>query len=340
MIDILPGVKEWIRQKKPFALATVIQTWGSSPRPVGSAMAVSEEMEMVGSVSGGCVEGAVVLEAAAVLESGKPRRLHFGISNEDAWSVGLSCGGKLDVFVEKFLAFEEKEVWEGLSKAIQNNSGCVLLSKLAENQSGHFLVHASGQVVGDSLPPSLLEKTLLAFKERKNQLIEEEGTKWFAQVFPRKNQLFIVGAAHITVDLVALARPFGFETIVIDPRGIFANKTQFPVPPDQLFVNWPEEVLPGFTFDASSFAVVLSHDPKIDDPALHYLLRTSLAYIGALGSSRTHAKRVARLQKAGFSEADIQRIHGPIGMDIHAKTAKEIALSIMAEIIGVKNAYL
>lgn len=344
MLDILPGIDEWIQQKKPFALATVIHTWGSSPRPIGSAMAVSGEMEMVGSVSGGCVEGVVVLEAVEVLKSGKPRHLQFGVSDEDAWSVGLSCGGKLDVFVEKFLAFNEQEdekaIWKKLRTAVRNNSGCVLLNNLSENQSRHFLVHAGGEVVGVSLPSSLKEKALQAFRERKNQIIEEEGMEWFAQVFPRKNQLFIVGAAHITVDLVALANPFGFETIVIDPRGVFANKTQFPVPPDQLFANWPEEVLPEFTFDASSFAVVLSHDPKIDDPALHLLLKSQVAYIGALGSSRTHAKRRARLQKAGFSDEDIQRIHGPIGLNIHAKTAKEIALSIMAEIISVKNAYL
>jgi len=152
--------------------------------------------------------------------------------------------------------------------------------------------------------------------------------------------MLIVGAAHITVDLVALAKQFDFETVVIDPRGIFSEKTQFPVQPDHLYVDRPAEILPTYDLDAYSFAVLLTHDPKIDDQALHLLLRSDIAYIGALGSRRTHAKRVKRLTEAGFSESEIEKIHGPIGVSINAKLPKEIALSILGQIIQVKNRYL
>ena len=152
--------------------------------------------------------------------------------------------------------------------------------------------------------------------------------------------MIIIGAAHITVDLVQLANMYGFETIVIDPRGIFSNKTQFTLPPDKIFEQYPSEVLGNYQLDAYTYAVVLSHDPKIDDNALHILLRSKVGYIGALGSRKTQAKRVARLQEAGFSEEEIGKIHSPVGVSINAKTPKEIALSIMAEVIQVKNEYL
>ena len=171
-------------------------------------------------------------------------------------------------------------------------------------------------------------------------MVENEDISYFAQVFPRKSQLLIIGAAHITVDLVALGKMFGFETIVIDPRGIFTNKTQFGIPPDHIYEKYPAEVLPDYLLDPYTYAVVLSHDPKIDDNALHILLKSDVGYIGALGSKKTQAKRVARLEKAGFSAEEIGRIHAPIGVNIKAKTPKEIALSIMGEIVLAKNEYL
>ena len=149
--------------------------------------------------------------------------------------------------------------------------------------------------------------------------------------------MLIIGAAHITADLVDLANTFGFESIVIDPRGTFASKTQFQTPPDVIFEKYPSEVIPDYTLDAYTYAVILSHDPKIDDNALHLLLKSHVAYIGALGSKKTHAKRIARLREAGFSDTQIDRIQAPIGLNINAKTPREIALSIMAQIIGVMN---
>ncbi len=344
MQDILPQLEQWITAEKPFALATVIKTWGSSPRPVGSALAVTSDMEMAGSVSGGCVEGAVMKAAQEILRSGKPDRLKFGVTDENAWSVGLSCGGAIQVWTEKFLAFDddptEKRIWEQLHHCLLNNIGCVLLTAMSGERNRHLLVIPGGETIGNDSNPQLVELAMKAYRERHNQVLDQEGTSYFAQVFPRKSQLLIVGAAHITADLVRLGNLYDFETIVIDPRGIFANKTQFAEPPHHLLPEWPAEVLPRYQLDPFSYAVLLTHDPKIDDQALEILLRSDIAYIGALGSTRTHQKRLRRLEKAGFSSAETDRIHAPIGLDINAKRPKEIALSIMAEIIKVKNEHM
>ena len=344
MKEHLNVAKDWISQNKPFAIATVIKTWGSSPRPVGSAMLVSKEMEMAGSVSGGCVEGAVVKSAMPLIENKTGQQLNYGVADEEAWEVGLSCGGKIRVYAEQFLAFderpEEQAVWKEFQLCLENNKGCVLMTRLQDGETQHLLILPDENVVGEQVSNEIVQAGLKAFSERKNQIIEQDGVEWFAQVFPRKSQMIIIGAAHITVDLVQLANMYGFETIVIDPRGIFSNKTQFTLPPDKIFEQYPSEVLGNHQLDAYTYAVVLSHDPKIDDNALHILLRSKVGYIGALGSRKTQAKRVARLQEAGFSEEEIGKIHSPVGVSINAKTPKEIALSIMAEVIQVKNEYL
>ena len=339
---LLNKIQEWIAKDKKFAIAIVTKTWGSSPRPVGSVMIISEDMEMAGSVSGGCVEGAVIKSAVPLLEKGEGKQLAYGVTDEEAWGVGLSCGGKIQVFAEQFLAFNdnEKEVWKKLEYCLQNNEGCVLLTRLENGKGHHALVLPNGEVVGENVNENLQKEGSRAFHERKNQVIEVDGSTYFAQVFPRKSQMLIIGAAHITVDLVQLAHLYDFETIVIDPRGIFSNKTQFTVPPDFIFEKYPSEVLENYDLDAYSYAVILSHDPKIDDNALEILLPSKIGYIGALGSRRTHEKRVRRLSEKGFSEEEIQRIHAPIGVDIRAKTPKEIAMSIMGEIIKSKNEYL
>lgn len=344
MKDQLSTISRWMGANHPFAIATVIQTWGSSPRPVGSTMVISKDMEMAGSVSGGCVEGAVVKAALPLIENGTAQRLAYGVTDEDAWEVGLSCGGKMQVFAERFLAFderpEERLAWQQLSDCLQNDRPCVLLTRLQDGEGWHSVVTPDGTAFGERTPDGLVQEALRAYRERKTQVVEYLDVSYFAQVFPRRSQMLIIGAAHITVDLVQLANMYDFETIVIDPRGIFSGKTQFTFPPDRIFEKYPTEVLPNFTLDAYTYAVVLSHDPKIDDNALHILLRSEVGYVGALGSKKTQAKRIARLQNAGFSEEEIARIHAPIGVDIHAKTPKEIALSIIGEIIKVKNAFL
>lgn len=344
MQDIFHELKDWQETNRLYALATVIRTWGSAPRMVGASMAITTEQDIVGSVSGGCIEGAVIQAAQKVMQTGEGKRLSFGVTHEDAWTVGLSCGGEIEVYVEKGLAISEDEgertIWKGLREAVEHSRGAVLLSRMDEGERKHLLVLANGEVRGGPMDRALVQKALQVYRERKNQPITAGSITYFAWVFPPKSQLFIIGAAHITAELVALANEFDFETIVIDPRGIFTDKTHFPSPPTQLMLAWPEEVLSNYTFDPYTYAVVLTHDPKIDDQALSILLPTDLAYIGALGSKKTHAKRVKRLQEAGFDDQLISKIKGPVGIDIKAKRPKEIALSIVAQMIQERNAYL
>lgn len=344
MKELLPSIQAWLREDKPFALARVISTWGSSPRPVGSSMIVSDKMEMAGSVSGGCVEGAVIKAAQHFISEGGGEKLSYGVSDEDAWTVGLSCGGKIMVFVEQFMACtghpEQLEVWDQLEKNLDSNTSCLLVTKLATGENLNTLVSPDKSFTGAHLPEALIDQAIEIFNQRKNGVVEFEDDQYFVHVFPRRNQLLIIGAAHITADLVQLAKLFDFEVIVIDPRGAFAQKTAFRVAPDRIIEKYPSEVLQEFTLDACTYAAVLSHDPKIDDNALEILLPANLTYIGALGSRKTHAKRIERLKQLGFSEALItERIDAPIGMDIKAKTPREIALSVMGAIVKAKNAF-
>lgn len=330
MNEVFAIIEDWLSKGKQMAVATVTGTWGSSPRPVGSVLLVGEDGDMAGSVSGGCVENSVVKAALNVLKTGVPKQLHYGISNDEAWEVGLMCGGKLDVFVEPFPAGETREQ---MLSALRENRGGVLLSRMdTESSVQQFFSPDSDQW---STPDGQLAHQ--AWTERKSQILETEGATWFARVLPRKHRLLIIGAAHIAVELVQLAKLFDFEMIIIDPRQVFVEKTQFPEAPHQMIVDWPAEVLPDFELDAYTYAVLLTHDPKIDDQALHLLLNSNIGYIGALGSKRTHEKRVARLREAGVDEAKIARIHAPVGLNIGAKGAREIALSIIAEIVKFKN---
>lgn len=332
MVDILKDFEEWLQLGKPFVLATVIKTWRSAPRSEGAAMMVSGDGTMIGSVSGGCVESAVVKEAQQLLNGGQSKRLSFGVSDEDAWSVGLSCGGQIDVWLE---AVSDGPLWRKLIALIQSNEGCVLITGL-EKKEEITAIYTHDRIEGNSDNESLLKSCQDAYNQHKTQIVNE----YFLNVFPAKNRLIIIGAAHVSLDLIRLAHMHHFETLVIDPRGIFTNENRFNIKPDQIFKEWPAEVLPSLRLDADTYVVVLTHDPKIDDQALQIVLNSEAAYIGALGSRKTHAKRTARLKEAGLSEEQIDRIHGPVGVSINARQPAEIALSIMAQIIEVKNQFL
>jgi xanthine dehydrogenase accessory factor len=328
-------IQQWWHEGKRVTLARVIQTWGSSPRPVGSCMFISSEGEMLGSVSGGCVEGAVVKEAKLVLESGQAKRLHYGVSDDDAWAVGLSCGGKLDVFIQPW---NDDHIVRELTYRLENNEGCTLVTKLSDGNTTNVLFFdLRGQ--GADIPDKFELKVRESYLQRTTRTITQSDGDYFTQIFPPRSKMLIIGAAHITTDLVKLAHEFDFETIVIDPRKTFAEKTLFSIQPDQIFQAFPSEVFHDLKLDAYTYAVILSHDPKIDDDALKILLRSDVAYIGALGSTRNHEKRAKRLQEAGFSETEIAKINAPIGVDINAQGAKEIALSIMGAVVKAKNEF-
>lgn len=340
MREYLLQIDSWLAEGKSFSAATVINTWGSAPRPVGTMMFIGPEMEMLGSVSGGCVEGAILRASEETNTGGNARELKFGVSDDDAWSVGLTCGGTIEIFLEKFFAADTPELWQELRRCLSENQGCVLGSKISGPGSDHFLTLPDGHTIGKIVEPELPAHALRAYRERKSQVVEISDTRWFIRVFPPKFQLFVIGAAHAAAELVHLAHYFDFETIVIDPRSAFAQNTHFSTAPDRLVEDYPAEVMPEYPLDEYTFAVAMAHDPKIDDQALHLLLRSRAAYIGALSSKKSNERRRERLLAEGFTEADIKRIHAPVGLPIKSKTAREIALSIVAEMIAVKNQYL
>lgn len=330
-------LKEWRSANKPVALARVTETWGSSPRPVGSAMLITSKLEMIGSVSGGCVEGAVLRQVNPILDARESKLLSFGVADEDAWAVGLSCGGKLSVFLQPWNSDTVSKVVED---NLSQNKGCVLVTRIADGAPANTVIENGTIIAGDTLSDRLISEAVDAYAKRAHRMVTEESDSYFIQVFPPRSRILIIGAVHIAVELVQLARSFDFETIVIDPRKIFAQNTSFEYKPDVLYEKFPSEVLNSIPLDPYTYAVILSHDPKIDDDALKALLRQPVAYIGALGSKKNHEKRKARLLNLGFSESEISLIDAPIGVDIRAKGAREIALSIMGAIIAAKNRYL
>jgi len=353
MRDIWEEQLNWINSGEPFVLARVIRTWRSAPRKTGAGMLIGPGMKVAGSVSGGCIEGAVIEEALEVLETGHPRQLNYGVEDDLALSVGLSCGGEVSVLVERHWAFsknpETRKVWETLQNCIRNNQPAVLLSPIAadcenaeENEMPLLVLPDNGENVGvfKKNRDEATELAMTAYNGRENSIVEVSGKNFFIQVFPRQDQLLIIGAGHITIPLVRFAKELDFMTVVIDPRGVFSTPERFDVPPDKLISKWPDQVLNDWPLNEDTYAILLTHDPKIDDPALHILLKHDLPYIGALGSSRTHAKRCTRLEGAGIDKYSIKQIKGPAGADIGAQTAAEIALSMIAEVIAAKRGRL
>ena len=250
MRDIFSDIEQWVEKEQVFALATVIRTWGSSPRRAGSAMAVTPSMAVVGSVSGGCIEGAVIEEAMQIIETHVPKPLVFGVSDDSAWSVGLTCGGKVKVFVERFLAFDpdpdEQAVWAALRASLRENQPAILLSALSDTRSKHLLVYPDGRTVGswNGQTAPAVDAALSAYATRQPQAVEVEGQEAFAHVFPRKDQLLIIGAAHIAVALVRMAKQMHFDTVLIDPRRVFSARphTNASAAPSPTSVLWAASV--------------------------------------------------------------------------------------------------
>ena len=333
MIDIIEEISSWEQSGKKFAIATVIETWRSAPRAVGACMLVDDQGKMAGSVSGGCVEGQVVKAAREVIENGGEQTLKFGVSNDDAWSVGLSCGGAITVYIQPFFTISETGVviWNAFQTSLRKDLGCVLV--YADGTVGFY---SEARNLGQ-FSEEVFAAASESLNQKRSRVLSLGGINYFFHVFPPKNHLVVIGAAHITRDLITLARLQDFAITVIDPRGLFYDSLRDLVDADRLIRSWPQEVLPAIKLDDSVFAVLLTHDPKIDDQALHILLKSPVAYIGALGSKKTQQKRVSRLLEAGFQQAQIDRIQGPVGLDIGASSPAEIALSIMAQIIQVKN---
>jgi xanthine dehydrogenase accessory factor len=307
----------WARGGRGAALATVVETWGSAPRPCGAQLAISGAGEMAGSVSGGCVEGAVVAEALEALEDGRPRLLTFGVSDADAFAVGLACGGTIRVAVEPV----------GRGRGIDEGLLAALVAARAARRPAVYALRPDGWERRLATGP---EDPL--WPEAEAALVADRSGfagEWFLGAHNPPLRLAIVGAAHIAQALAPMARIAGYDVAVIDPREAFASEARFPG--TRLLHDWPDAGLAAFGLDGRTAVVTLTHDPKLDDPAIRTALAAPVFYLGCLGSTRTHAKRAARLAEAGVDAAAVARIHAPIGLDIGARSPAEIAVAVLAE---------
>ena len=339
MRDVTDSIDQWQRDGQPVALATVVQTWGSSPRRAGAKMALTPAGQMAGSVSGGCVEGAVFEEGVEALKSGAARLLHFGVADETAWEVGLACGGSIDVFVQPL----GPDYYAATRAAIQGNApfAVVTVVKGPPELLGRAALAGEEGLRWGSLSPALDEPAVQLAraaldKGQSRRADLAEGVEAFVEVVLPPPTLIAVGGVHITIALVALAKTLGYTTIVIDPRKAFGNVERFPNV-DRLVQAWPDEALADIPLTRGTAVAMLTHDPKLDDPALRLVLPSPAFYVGALGSRNTQAKRRQRLLEGGLRQEDLDRLHGPIGLELNAGTPEEIALSIMAQIVAERN---
>lgn len=310
--DNLPEIAlDWHRSGRGAALATVIETWGSAPRQAGSQLVVSGAGEIMGSVSGGCVEGAVVSEALDALGDGAPRLLQYGVSDEDAFAVGLACGGTIRILLEPVGPALPEAMLETIVKA------------RAARRPVAYGIHPEGWARRLLAPADAPERFRL---DRSG--MEESGE--FIALFNPPLRLLVVGAVHIAQALLPMARLAGYDPVLIDPREAFGSPLRFPG--ETILHDWPDEALAGLGIDARTAIVTLTHDAKLDDPAIMAALSSEAFYLGCLGSKRTHAKRLERLAAAGVDAAAVARIHAPVGLDIGARSPAEIAVSILAQI--------
>jgi xanthine dehydrogenase accessory factor len=320
--DPIEAARHWLEEHGKVALATVVSTWGSAPVPVGGQLVVGPDERFQGSVSGGCVEGDVIAEAAEVMAGGRPRLMEFGVTEETAWRAGLPCGGTIKVLLEPLA---------------RGRDAGYLDRVLAARRARTPLAVATNVITGTRHlygPGSALEPEIAAsLAGGQSRLTETPEGSVFVQALLPPVRLVIAGGTNIGQVLADLGRQVGYDVIVVDPRAAYLTEERFAGTSSR--TEWPEVSLKSMGLDARTAVVALTHAAHIDDEALTAALRSDCLYVDALGSKTTHAKRLERLKAAGFSEEALARIHAPIGLAIGAKGPAEIAVSILAEIIKV-----
>lgn len=316
-IEPMRAALSWRQDGHAVAIATVTKTWGSSPCPPSSRLAVNGEGNFVGSVSAGCIEGQVIVAAKEVMRAGVPKALTFGITDESVWSVGLSCGGEISILVTPF---EDIKIGSTLIEAAASRKPAVLVTEM---ETGHQAIRCKSESLGKAeLFPYLT-----------GQPEAGTGGKVFIERFLPRRRMILVGAVHIAQTIARMARLAGFEVVVIDPRSAYATEDRFPG--TSLCHEWPDEALAKLDLDPQTCVITLTHDSKIDDSALIAAVRSPAFYVAALGSMRTQGERVRRLADKGLTPEEIGRIKGPAGLDIGSLTPSEIAISILAEVISI-----
>jgi xanthine dehydrogenase accessory factor len=337
MRDLLSDYRLLSEGANPVGRAIVTSVWGSAPRPEGACMLATADGRMAGSISGGCVEGATAQAIAEAIREGAPRHLSFGVSDELAWSVGLACGGTIKVFIEPAVSPQ-------VLAAAQAPGGAVVATVTDAGPVGaRLVVYDDGRIEGnlpEHLRPPIIAAARTTLETGTSRTIDVPDSKGdtvsvFLEVLPRRPTLVIFGGVHIAAELVRLAGPLGYRTVVADGRQAFLSRERFPAA-DELVLGWPEEAFARIGLDRATYVCILSHDPKFDDPALRIALKSEAAYVGALGSKKSQAARRERLKAEGLSDREMAKLHGPIGLDLGGREPAEIALSILAEITAVR----
>lgn len=343
MRELLEQYDAWRAEGRLVGRAVVIRTYGSAPRQEGSVLLVADDGRMIGSVSGGCVEGAAAEAVAAARESGYASVIRYGISDDLAWSVGLACGGIIDVLVQpsvpdEVLAAARPEAANG--GATMGSTVVIELPADTPPPSAAPPVptgygpNAPGGAGGRS--PDLDRLRREALVAGRSRTVELDNRTVFIEAFPARPRLVVVGATEITRSLVELAGPLGYERIVIDARAAFATRERFP-DVERLLTAWPEDAFETIDLGPNDAVAILSHDPKFDEPAILEAFRRGARYVGAVGSRRTQADRRRRLLEAGLSEAQLADLRGPIGLDLGGREPAETALAILAEIVAARR---
>jgi xanthine dehydrogenase accessory factor len=351
MKELLDTLSAWQGEGVEAGRAVVVRTFGSAPRPEGAVLLHATDGRIAGSVSGGCVEGAAAEQIEHAWATGNARVIRYGISDEQAWDVGLACGGTIDVLVEPAVASDAvRAAMESLGAGGHGAAVITLLpadsppADAGPHQPGDgapplpkLVVHEDGRLDGSTGDPALdaglVEAGLDALKRGLSRTVELGGRSMFIEVFPVRPRLVIVGAVEVARSLVRLAKELGFETVVIDGRASFATRERFP-DADQLVVGWPDEVADEIGLGPNDAVAVLTHDVKFDEPAIVEALRRGSRYVGAVGSRKTQSDRRRRLLEAGVSQEALDGLRGPVGLDLGGRQPAETALAILAEIVA------
>ncbi len=357
MKELIETLEAWRAEGADVARAVVVRTFGSAPRPEGAVLLATTDGRLAGSVSGGCVEGAAFEEIERARRDGRSRVIRYGISDEQAWDVGLACGGTIDVLVEPLVRAEAEAAAmasAGLAPSANADSTArAVVTPLPADSPGPefgahepgagdapapaFIVWGDGRLDGSLGDPGtdaeLVRLGLESLARGTSRTVELAGRSLFIEAYPVRPRLVIVGAVQVAIPLVSIARTLGYETVVVDGRPAFATEARFP-DVDRLVVGWPDEVADEIGLGPADAVAVLSHDVKFDEPAIVTAFARGCRYVGAVGSRKTQADRRARLREAGVAEEDLARRHGPVGLDLGGRAPAETALAIMAEIVA------
>jgi xanthine dehydrogenase accessory factor len=346
MRDVLSQIVRWWEAGDRFGLATVVNTFRSAPRPPGASMAVFDD-EAVGSVSGGCVEGAVYELAGEVVASGEPVLQRYGVSDDDAFSVGLTCGGIIDVFVEPISRVTFPELGE-IAAAVDKHVPVAVATILSgpgvvgarrviwpDHSSGSLGVPRLNEAVDDDVRGMLAQGLTGVRRYGAQGERRLDDLQVFVHSFAPPPRMLVFGAIDFAAAVARVGKFLGYHVVVCDARPVFATPKRFPEA-DEVVVKWPHDFLTSAQVDERTVICVLTHDPKFDVPLLEVALRTPAGYVGAMGSRRTHEDRLTRLREAGVAEAELARLRSPIGLDLGARTPEETAVSIAAELIQLR----